>query len=255
MNLVRSLRASGHIVTFVPDCEKWHNAFHLVRAAICRSLRTTTASELGIERSINSDSSNILLEECIEIDRRKLRPRNWGLTEELIETITGGAKRGQSQKKKRREKIHWILVFDQLNNRTFGRKGKWNLKDIEFLEYPFCRMTLLHNYPYVHTVISASANNSFAYNANHEGFKVFEHPLEMSDDEIKAWKPELNNYDDGIIGWKELVATAGKCPLQVKELLGEPSKEDNERRCRWRCRSQHEHALMEECDISRKGRD
>ena len=58
VNLVQTLRADGHIVTFIPDCEKWTDDRGLIQA-ICRSIGTTM-SALGMTSAAISQI-NVLL--------------------------------------------------------------------------------------------------------------------------------------------------------------------------------------------------
>jgi Cdc6-like AAA superfamily ATPase len=148
VNLVRTLRADGHIVTFIPDCEKWNDSFFFIQA-VCRSLGAT-ASGLGITSTSFNDSTTY-----------------WDFAETIVQSL-------EQLNKNKNEKVHWILVFDQIN-RIFGRQGNEKLKDVGVLPLPFQMMKTLHCFENVHTVISASADNTLSYKENHEGFRTYDH--------------------------------------------------------------------------------
>ena len=78
VNLVRALRADGHIVTFIPDCERWVDSFDFIQA-VCRSLGTT-ASGLGItSTSFNDSLDKVMLGSIvIETGRGNSQPRGSG---------------------------------------------------------------------------------------------------------------------------------------------------------------------------------
>lgn len=118
VNLVLSLRAAGHIVTFIPVCEPWRDYMYLIDA-VCRGLGTT-ASKLGITpASFDGNTFNRDFAETV-VESLKLLNRN----------------------KPEAENVRWILVFDQLN-RLFGRKENENLKDVGVLPLPFRLMKTL----------------------------------------------------------------------------------------------------------------
>jgi hypothetical protein len=189
VNLVRSLRSDGHIVTFIPDCENWDNSFELVEA-ICGSLGTTTAA-LGIPDDISDAATKLFVKHVAD----SLATRNEG----------------------KPDKVQWILVFDQLN-RIFGRHNFERLKDVGVLPLPFKLMKTLNTFPHTHTVVSASTNNSSSYREHHEGFEAYEHPLVMTDEEIKTWKPgDCSAMDQE--DFEDMIATTGGCPLQISSFL------------------------------------
>jgi hypothetical protein len=201
VNLVRRLRGHGHIVTFIPDVEQWDTGVEFIDF-ICRSLGTDSVA-LGITEAMATDNG---LKTLCSIVSNALDERN--------------KDKGES------EKVHWILVFDQLN-RIFGRPEFQAAKDIGVLPLPFKLMKTLNTYPYVHTVVSASANNCSSYRENHQGFKVYNHALRMTDEEIKIWKPEYKDYDQ--TSWTDMLQVTGGSPMQISELQKKNSKEDYER--------------------------
>lgn len=190
VNLVRRLRGGGHIVTFIPDLEQWDTSVEFIDF-ICRSLGTDSAT--------------------------------WGITEAMATenglktlcSIVSNALDERNKDKEESKKVHWILVFDQLN-RIFGRPQFQKAKDIGVLPLPFKFMKTLNTYPHVHTVVSASANNCSSYRENHPGFKVYNHPLTMTEEEIKIWKPEFKDYDQ--TSWTDMLQVTGGSPMQISEL-------------------------------------
>lgn len=150
VNLVRNLRSEGHVVTSIPDCESWDISYDFVVAA-CRSLNIEP-KDLGLEH-VCSDAKAKLLADCI--------------VDILKEVNSSEAKE---------DALHWVLVFDQVN-RIFGRFEFQNVRDVGLLARPFRFMKEYCKKDNVHSVISASANNSLAYKENHEGFREYMHPI------------------------------------------------------------------------------
>lgn len=199
VNFVHTLRGDGHIVTFIPDCERWHTTHDFVEA-ICRSLGTTM-EQLGFT--------------AVEFSQVQVKL--------FVRTVAGALKRFNNENKQ--ADVRWILVVDQLN-RIFGRKIHENLKDIGVLPIPFSLMKTLNTFPHVHVVVSASANNSTSYRENHEGFREYDHPLFMNEDEVTVWKPEFEGRDKR--GWRDIMDATGGCPFQIYEFLRFPSRKEYE---------------------------
>lgn len=183
VNLVRSLRADGHIVTFIPTCEDFitHADFLI---ALLKSIESSM-SAIGVSRSFATKDN---VDEIMD-----------GI-EEILPTINK----------------HWFFVFDQVN-RIFAR-GFADRKDVGALPPPFFLMKSLNNRKRMMTVISASANNNVAYKDNHPGFLVYDHPTTMSQREALLWKPDLGTRGD----LDCIVEVTGLCPLQVSEYLKSP---------------------------------
>ena len=193
VNLVHSLRADGHLVTFIPDCEGWETNEDLFIAS-CRSLGVTR-EELGFNKfDVISDAS--------------LRF--------FLEVITEAIQGVQGKK--------WFLVFDQVN-RIFARAENMKTKDVGALKFPFTLMKQLGRENVVQTIISASANNDLLHRFNHDGFVKYEHPIVMTKLEIKAWKGD-NTFSDEQL--ETILATTGNCPLEFSELLSMEKKDNGE---------------------------
>jgi hypothetical protein len=198
VNLVHTLRSDGHIVTFVPDCERWDTARYLLQA-ICRSLGTTM-EKLGFTVVLpEPDVAKIFVEIMVEALKRLNENKH--------------------------TEVRWILVVDQLN-KIFGRPGYEGCKDIGVLPLPFKLMKTLNTSKYVQVVVSASANNSTSYRDNQRGFRTYDHPLFMSADEINVWKPAYEGRDEE--WWRGCLDATGRCPLQVAEFLNWPSRKEYE---------------------------
>lgn len=196
VNLVETLRAEGHIVTFIPDCEQWLDEYEFVEA-ICRSISIRpqalgiTSATLG-EKYFLREFLKYIIEDCLE-----------GELNQKMQTAES--------------KIQWILVFDQLN-RIFARSPFSNLKDVGVLPEPFNWMKMLAVKQNVHTIISASANNSLAYKDNHPGFVEYNHPLRMNNEEVKIWKAsECRKMDKK--EWNNMSRSTGLCPLEISNYL------------------------------------
>lgn len=186
VNLVRSLRSKGHIVTFIPTCETWIDDFGLIEA-ICKSILSSTGT-IGIDRSLSSSTG--LLQMIIDWIERALPVMD----------------------------KHWFFVFDQIN-RIFARPHLLVAKDVGVLPSPFVLMKILNFRKRMKTVISASANNSVSYKENHPGFRVYDHPLSMSHTEVRVWKPDLAGIDDDDDELVHMKKATGFCPLQISRYL------------------------------------
>jgi hypothetical protein len=185
-DLVQVLRAEGHLVTFIPNCEQWDDEYDLLEA-ICRSMGTSL-EKLGINYVNDCSKNPAFLRKFLTC---------------IIDTT-------------REHEMSWILVLDQLN-RIFGRKDFQRLKDVGVLPQPFKLMKDLNQFEHVHTIITASANNSLAYREHHEDFLEYDHPIDMTAEEIRTWKPECAAYDDQ--QFQSLLDVTGGCPLQIFERL------------------------------------
>lgn len=138
--------------------------------------------------------------------------------DELLEFIIDDCLEVQiNQNKTEENKTYWISVFDQLN-RIFGRPKLLNTKDVGLLPKPFQWMKILAAKRNVHTVISASADNSLSYKRNLAGFVEFGHPLLMDEEEVKKWKAsECQNMD--VKEWNSMARSTGLYPLEISNYL------------------------------------
>jgi hypothetical protein len=204
VNLVQTLRAEGHIVTFIPFCELWTNKLGLMKA-ICRSIGTTMDA-LGVTSTVLK--GEFFMEQFLDF---------------IVSDCLGQLNENRQAEK---DKIHWILVFDQLN-RIFARPAFVNAKDVGVLPEPFVWMKSLASKRHVHTVVSASVNNSFSFKESHPGFIEYNHPLRMNNEEVKIWRAsECRNMDEKT--WSDMARSTGLCPLPVSEYLQSSSREEYE---------------------------
>ena len=194
VNLVRRLRARGAIVTFIPTCEEWWDNFDLLQA-MCRSIKSSTQA-IGIDRAMVTTDTLLTI-----IDR----------IEDLLPTIDKD----------------WFFVFDQIN-RIFARPQFSTAKDVGVLPPPFYLMKELNKRNRMKCVVSASANNSTAYKENHPGFRVYDHPLSLTVEEMLVWQPHLAAHDDHGEELLRLKKVTGLCPLQVAEYLESPARYESE---------------------------
>ena len=193
VNLVRSLRADGHIVSFIPTCE------HFIRdadflGALCKSIGSDMEA-IGITLATSDTIMRI-----ISIIEDALAPIN----------------------------KNWFFVFDQVN-RIFARPEYATARDVGVLPLPFSLMKHLNDRARIKTVISASANNTVAYKDNHPGFIIYDHPTTMSRAEALIWKTDLGNLNNEQLG--RLLEVTGLCPLQISNYLAHEDPLEFEAEC------------------------
>lgn len=201
VSLVETLQQEGHIVTFIPDCEKWKDTDFFVELIASSLGSTAEGLDLGLGESEELKKNNC--SKFLEAIANKLTAVN------------------QAREKANKTPIYWILVFDQLN-RIFGRQEHLQVKDMGVLPRPYSYMKELIIQDYVTCVVSASADNSLSYKENHKDFRVFDHEISMSEAELKLWKPELSTMP--CEDFKELLKATGGAPLQVATYMENPEE-------------------------------
>jgi hypothetical protein len=157
VNLVRKLLYGSnnkYLVTFIPDCFKWHSFVHLLNA-ICASC--AIAAEPILQEFKGKDQA----------DRGKL-------LDDLVASIDAILfKMGKK----------WIFVFDQIN-KLFVKPENRGATDATGLAFPFHFIQSSMKPSRITSVISTSANNEMAYKETHEGFSEYFHNPAMTAQEL-----------------------------------------------------------------------
>jgi hypothetical protein len=197
VNTVIHLESTGdYLVTFIPDCDKWDDAYYLVES-IFKSFGTN-ADELGFTEYLLNENK-VCVEKIIkEIDS-------------ILATLDGGKK--------------WIFVFDQINCK-FANTGMEKYNKISRLPYPFKIMYSVMKSKRITSVISASANNEASYKENHEGFVSYNHKHQMERYEVEETFSDIlhrSNIDiilkltSGVPGYVDLFLNeCNGCVLQFE---------------------------------------
>ena len=169
VNLVRNLQYNSsckYLVTFIPDCQQWKDVNDLY-TAICRSFGTSFSA---LSWKVGSDKDE------------KISDLNTFVN--AIDLIL------QRMNKK------WVLVFDQIS-RLFARPELKKSGDLGTLPFPFSIINGIMKGNRIVSIISASANNEFAYRESHRGFVEYNHPCTMNLAEIKLAFEEVAKRSDG----------------------------------------------------------
>ena len=188
INLTRYLLASGkYWVTIFPNCEYWRDEY---------------------------DFFQILLQ-SVGVDRDRFGLDYNATTDSRCRKLIAGIDTVLSRHGKK-----WVFIFDQIN-RIFARLQFHNAKDVGVLPFPFDMMKLIIKPGRIISIISASANSDVSHKKNHEGFDVFEHPIQFDKDEIKVLYPErqIAQWD-----WDDLEFKTGCVPLYLNQWVKDPDR-------------------------------
>jgi hypothetical protein len=186
VNAVLKLESTGeYLVTFIPDCEQWISADHLL-TQICASFGSTPKA-VGIpplSLTVGDYPPSFLASIIGEIDTQ-------------LQVL--GKK--------------WVFVFDQIN-KLFVKPINTTARDASGLAFPFVMIKSVMKTGRITSVISASANNEVAYKERHEGFLEYIHRSDMTHSELQNAFATIPVSDI-----EQIVALTGGVPLHVSLLL------------------------------------
>jgi hypothetical protein len=144
VNLVLRLQSTGnYLVTFVPNCELWHDARFLVKM-ICASFGIGKVEEIGANRHVQGSAD--------------FTPNDLSL---LVGAISDQLTNMGKQ---------WVFVFDQIDH-LFARHP--SASDVSKLPFPFCLVKQVQCPGNVISIMSASASNDISYIEHHPTFHEF----------------------------------------------------------------------------------
>jgi hypothetical protein len=191
VNLVRRLRFGDerqhYHVTFVPDCDRFERIGFLYEV-ICGSFGTNTSQDhLALPQGVG----------------------DWMVFNLFISAISSY----MTECKKK-----WVFIFDQVN-KVLSKRG---VKKFTQLQFPESQIKQIMKPKKILSIISASANNQAAL--EHEGFKTFQHELQMSPDEILLAFPSLAGNDEV---FDKCCDVTGRVPLQMSKLVAAGFNEES----------------------------
>lgn len=162
-SLAQTLRSDRHVITFAPDCKRRSSFCHLAQASASRCMLQWSRWEP-------------LLQQGFQAQRRKpLSSKPW-------------ARRWSSSTKTGVVRCAGLLLSTSSTKSLLGQAASAARALGGALPSPRL-MRALSAQQHTQVAPSASANSGASYKDNDEGFRVHDHPLFMSTDEAKAWKP------------------------------------------------------------------